>query len=140
MSVKVKVSNKSKAAMKRLEMIYEGDLKKLIFRAANYTQNEAKQSIQSGSKTGVLYTAYNPRRTHQSSAAGEAPATDTGNLVNNIAISIDGDRLGASVESNAEYSTYLEFGTANMAARPFLQPALEVTRPLIKRLLRDVGK
>ena len=140
MSVKVKVSNKTKVAMKRLELIYEGDLKKVIFRAANYTQNEAKMSIQNGPKTGAVTTRYNPRRVHQASAAGEAPASDTGYLASNIAISIDGDRLGASVESNAEYSAYLEFGTMKMAARPFLQPALEITRPLVQRLLRDVGK
>lgn len=125
--------------MKRIELIYEGDLKKLVFRAANYVQNEAKLSIQNGPKTGVVYTAYNPRRVHQASAAGEAPASDTGNLVNNIAIDMDADRLGASVESNAEYSAYLEFGTSEMAPRPFLQPALEVTRPLVRRLLRDIG-
>jgi HK97 gp10 family phage protein len=40
------------------------------------------------------------------------------------------------VESRADYSVHLEFGTKNMRARPFLQPALEENRPKIKSMYR----
>lgn len=139
MSVKVRVDNRTKRAKKMIEDKYEKGLKEVVFRAANYVQNEAKMSIQGGTKTGRIYQKYNPRRTHQASAAGEPPATDTGYLVNNIALDVDGDMLGASIESKAEYSAFLEFGTSKMAARPFLHPAVAITRPLVNRLLRDVG-
>ena len=50
---------------------------------------------------------YNPRRTHQASAAGQAPASDTGNLVSQI-IARPKNPDEVAVESNALYSS-LEF-------------------------------
>lgn len=113
---------------------YEGDLRQLVGRAGNLVRNTAVQSINQGAKSGVMYEKYNPRRTHRASAAGEPPATDTGFLVNNIALKLDVDGLGASVESRADYSQFLEFGTSKMAARPFMQPALEENKPKIRQL------
>lgn len=77
---------------------------------------------------------------HQASAPGEAPATDTGKLVAGITVVMDGDGLGASVESRAGYSRELEFGTVNLGARPFLTPALEKLRPKISKMIRDAIK
>lgn len=118
---------------------YGDQLKSVIFRAANLVQNNAKLSIQNGVKSGAITKKYNPTRIHQASAAGEAPATDTGNLVNNIAVTFDEDGFGANVESNAEYSAALEFGTTTMAARPFMHPAKEEARPAVQRMLQDIG-
>lgn len=117
---------------------YEGGLRQLVGRAGNLVRNTAVQSINQGAKSGVIYEKYNPRRTHRASAAGEPPATDTGFLVNNIALKVDTDGLGANVESRADYSSFLEFGTSKMAARPFMQPALEENRPKIRRLEKQM--
>jgi HK97 gp10 family phage protein len=117
---------------------YEGDIKALIGRAANLVRNTAVQSINQGTKSGVIYEKYNPRRTHKASAAGQPPATDTGFLVQNIVVDIDANGLGASVESRADYSSFLEFGTSKMGARPFMQPALEVNKPKIRRLAKQM--
>ena len=119
---------------------YTADMRRLVGRAANLVRNTAVTSINQGSKSGVIYEKYNPRRTHKASAAGEPPATDTGFLVNNIFTNIDADGLGASVESRANYSSFLEFGTSKMAARPFMQPALEENKPRIRRLERQMVK
>ena len=73
---------------------------------------------------------YNPRRTHQASAPGQAPASDTGNLVSQIIVRPKNPDEVA-VESNALYSSFLEFGTSKMLARPFLFPATERSRPKI---------
>jgi HK97 gp10 family phage protein len=117
---------------------YVKDAKQLVGRAANLVRNTAVSSINQGAKSGVTYTKYNPRRTHKASAAGQPPATDTGYLVSNISVVMDADGLGASVESRADYSSHLEFGTKNMAARPYMQPALEENRPKISRLARQM--
>lgn len=119
---------------------YEASLRALVGRAGNLVRNTAVQSINQGAKSGVNYDLYNPRRTHRASAAGQAPATDTGFLVNNIVISTDiADKgLSVNVESRADYSQALEFGTSKMAARPFMQPALEENKPKISRLAKQM--
>ena len=138
---KVKATIKSiKPRYRAVIKDYESDVKALIGRAGNLVRNTAVTSINQGAKSGVLYNLYNPRRTHRASAAGQPPATDTGFLVNNIALKIDMDGFGASVESNASYSSFLEFGTSKMAARPFMQPALEENKPKIRRLEQQMVK
>lgn len=117
---------------------YEGDLRQLVGRAGNLVRNTAVESINQGAKSGIIYEKYNPRRTHRASAAGEPPATDTGFLVQNIVLDIDNNGLGANVESRADYSEALEFGTSKMAARPFMQPALEENKPKIRRLQKQM--
>lgn len=119
---------------------YETNLKALVGRAGNLVRNTAVQSINQGSKSGVSYIKYNPRRAHTASAAGQPPATDTGFLANNIVLDIDANGLGANVESRADYSTALEFGTSKMAARPFMHPALEENKPKIRRLAKQIVK
>lgn len=119
---------------------YEGKLRSLVGQAANLVRNTAVESINQGAKTGITYEKYNPRRTHTASADGEPPATDTGLLVNNIVVIMDiaAKGLTANVESRADYSAFLEFGTSKMGARPFLQPALEENRAKIKRLEKQM--
>ena len=119
---------------------YTGKTREIIGRAGNLVRNTAVTSIQQGAKSGVVYEKYNPRRTHRASAAGQPPATDTGFLVNNIVLKIDGDKLGAGVESRADYSAFLEFGTSKMAARPFMQPALESNKRKIRQLAKSIIK
>ena len=119
---------------------YTADSKQLVGRAGNLVRNTAVSSIQQGAKSGVIYQKYNPRRTHRASSAGQPPATDTGFLVNNIGLKIDSDGLGASVESRADYSVFLEFGTSKMAARPFMQPALESNKSKIRTLEKRMIK
>ena len=119
---------------------YTADAKALVGRAGNLVRNTAVQSIQQGAKSGVIYEKYNPRRTHRASSAGQPPATDTGFLVNNIFLKFDTDKLGVSVESRANYSAFLEFGTSKMSARPFLQPALESNKSKIRTLEKRMIK
>ena len=133
MSVRTKVIRKNNS--RRLESEYNRNAKQVVARAAAMVHATAVQSITDGNKSGESYEKYNPRRTHRASAAGEPPAADTGYLHSNIFMDIDSDGLGASVESRAEYSAYLEFGTADLAARPFMQPALEAN----KRAIRDLS-
>ncbi len=132
MRTSVTVTRQSKA--KGVTAKYNAKLKQIIGAGGQMVMNEAKQSIQRSSGGGKTYQKYNPRRTHTASAAGQPPNTDTGFLVSNIFLQIDPDGLGADVESRADYSGYLEFGTSKMEARPYLQPALEANRRNIIRL------
>ena len=79
-------------------------------------RNRVQKEIQRGQKTGRIYDKTNPNRTHQASAPGEAPATDTGRLVGSIYFDID--PKSATVGSRLAYAAHLEFGTRKMKARP----------------------
>mgnify|MGYP006222040243 FL=1 len=138
--VRVRTRILDKPKHKQVTVQYERAVRSLIGQAGNLVRNTAVNSINQGAKSGVIYEKYNPRRTHKASAAGEPPATDTGYLVGNINIVEDADGLGVSVESRAEYSQALEFGTSKMGARPFLQPALEENKSKIKRIAQRIVK
>jgi len=62
-------------------------------------------------------------RAHTASAPGEAPAVDTGFLINSIRTTIKSD-TEAVIEIPAEYAEGLEFGTSRVEARPFVRPAI----------------
>src|SRR3990172_8567370 len=80
-----------------------------------------KQSMQEGHH-GRIYRRGG--KVHQASAPGETPAVDFGNLINSIDSSLL-DNNASQVTTNADYAPALEFGTARMAARPFMRPAVD---------------
>lgn len=100
-------------------------------------QGDAQRLIQRGGRSGRIYRKYKPRREHRASAPGEPPKTDTGRLVSSIKTDVDADRLGGAVGTNLKYGEYLEFGTKNMAARPWLHPTF---RRLRRRIRRRIAK
>jgi HK97 gp10 family phage protein len=128
--IQVKGIKEALKSLKALEKDLQEPFREVIKGGAQLIRGEAIKSIQTGPKSGRTYEKYNPRRTHKASAPGQPPASDTGNLVRNIMVrQVDIDNV--KVESNATYSSFLEFGTSKMLARPFLFPATERSRPKI---------
>ncbi len=103
-------------------------------------ETSAKRSLQRGPKTGDVYQKYRPRRQHQASAPGEAPATDTGRLASSINRKTDPDGLGGEVEAATGYAIHMELGTRHIQPRPFMQPALDDNREKIVRGYKDAVK
>ena len=132
MKIGIQVKNINEAMKKfdSLKKDLEKPFREVIAGGAQLIRGEAIRSIQTGPKSGRVYEKYNPRRTHRASAPGQAPASDTGNLVSQIRVRQENKDL-IKVESNALYSSFLEFGTSKMLARPFLFPATEKSRPKI---------
>lgn len=93
-----------------------------IVRATEQARQEAISLIQNGEKSGRIYKHRGIE--HRASAPGEAPASDTGTLVNNIATSYDHNNLTGTLSVNVVYGLMLEFGTEKMEPRPFLRPAI----------------
>ena len=109
---------------------FGGDAEKLekqaVFATANAIKNTAVKSIQNQS-FGSYVTRYSQggkAYNHVAAKAGSAPNTDTGNLVKSINTQPLAPAKTMYVGVNADYGTWLEFGTRNMAARPFLTPAM----------------
>ncbi len=110
-----------------------------ITKGIGIVETEAVRLITDGPKTGAIYTTffftlgsgpsritipYGSRPAHQASAPGEAPASDTGYLVNNRSINIDTASIRATLSFHAAYAVFLEYGTDRMEPRPFARPAL----------------
>ena len=105
-----------------------------LVRATEAVRTEAVRLVNNPPKTGEVYTKRGGV-THQASAPGEAPAGDTGNLAKLITTTYDFSNMVGIVDSAADYSAFLEFGTKNMEARPFMRPALANMRSQIPNLL-----
>ena len=129
MDIKFRVTNLKKvlSQLENLDKQLEPDFQEIVKGGAQLIRGEAIKSIQTGAKSGVVYQMYNPRREHRASAPGQAPASDTGNLVSKIIVK-QKTRNITNVESNANYSAYLEYGTSKMEARPFMLPAFEKSK------------
>jgi HK97 gp10 family phage protein len=140
MQINLKVKNLKKvlSQLNRLQKDMEVPFQEIVKGGGQLIRGEAIKSIQTGSKSGVMYQMYNPRREHRASAPGEAPASDTGNLVSKIIVKQISQDI-TSVESNADYSAYLEYGTSKMEARPFMLPAFEKSKkPIINAVFKRV--
>ena len=126
---------------KRLGPEAEQKIRKALTRAVLLVDGRVKESIARDPKTGETYQKYNPRRSHTASAPGEPPATDTGFLISSISNTVDveaGDLVGKIIVS-APYAASLEFGTLNMAPRPYLQPALNENAEKINEIFKTEG-
>ena len=129
MNIKFNVKNLKKvlSQLENLDKQLEPDFQEIVKGGAQLIRGEAIKSIQTGAKSGIVYQMYNPRREHRASAPGQAPASDTGNLVSKIIVK-QKTRNITNVESNANYSAYLEYGTSKMEPRPFMLPAFEKSK------------
>lgn len=75
------------------------------------------------------------RTAPDASRPGEPPAVQTGKLKNSITHQREAARSW-SVTVGAEYGVHLEFGTAVMAARPFLRPAVRAIAETAPKVLK----
>jgi len=109
-----------------------GAVKDVIGETLDDLETDVKTSM-AGPKGGLIYGA------HQASAPGEAPAVDTGNLIDSVQQTMVKADQGL-LYTNAEYAEYLEFGTTRMANRPFFVPAAEKERREFVRKMTDLER
>lgn len=111
-----------------------------LLTSGEMVRGTAVRSIQQKSN-GEMVTRYRlggGSYQHMASAPNSAPNTDTGRLVNSVAVEVRDEDV--YVGSGLEYAPHLEFGTKNMTQRPWLNPALEQNRNRISRMIRDAIK
>jgi HK97 gp10 family phage protein len=108
---------------------------------AHLVAGDARRSIQEVSQ-GETVTRYHEGRkskTHVASKAGDAPNTDTGQLVKSIQVEPKADAVyvGISRSGVFEYALALEYGNrkGTLKERPFMRPALEKNRKKIKAMV-----
>jgi len=102
----------------------------------------AVRGIQRGPASGRVYQKYNPRRTHQASAPGEYPASDTGRLASSIEFEPPTNKAKpvGIVGTNLAYGKYLEFKSPAAGGRPWLMRAfnegVEEGQKLLERIFK----
>lgn len=64
---------------------------------------------------------------------------DTGNLLNSVSQTIDGDGLGAEIGPTASYGIYQEHGTSTQPGRPYLGPAFDRRAPGLESALGQIA-
>jgi len=121
-----------RAEIQRIGKRAEDGVDRAVTATALEVITDVKKRIQRGPKSGRTYTRGNI--SHTASAAGQAPATDTGTLASSPYFENTG-KLSATVGSRLAYAYYLENGTTRIAPRPSWAPAIEAARPkLAKRV------
>ncbi|KQX18418.1 MULTISPECIES: HK97-gp10 family putative phage morphogenesis protein [unclassified Sphingomonas] len=103
---------------------------KAIYVAADILTVDAAISITTGAVSG---------KNHVPSAPGEPPNADTHVLDRSVHTEREGPLKALSV-ADAPYAVALEAGTSKMAARPFMAPAAQRTRPKARRLVAEAVK
>jgi hypothetical protein len=133
-SVKIEGLDQLENATAAIREALASEIDKAVYVSAEHVATEYKQSLLDGEKTGRIYK----RRSivHQASAPGEAPASDTGRLVNSIHVLLEG--AGSAIMRVATlYAMMLEAGTSKMAPRPAAVPAMEKSKAWIMDRLQD---
>jgi HK97 gp10 family phage protein len=93
--------------------------------------NEAVSLILNTPKSGRIYRRNGV--SHQASAPGEPPASDTGQLVASVTTSVDETSLTGNVNFGSDHSACLEYGTSKMEPRPYARPALVNKRDAVRQ-------
>lgn len=107
-------------------------------------QGKLIRTLNSGGRTGKIYTKGTV--SHQSSAPGEPPKSDLGNLANSIAVRRNKLDMSSEVYSGLISSLggspipraiYLEFGTSKMEPRPMWEPIFKENAARYKKMVAD---
>jgi hypothetical protein len=109
-----------------LDMI-AGAIRNASYEVTRRTMDEMLQGVRASMRathTGRIYGA------HQASAAGEAPAVESGELIASldVDVTVQGSQVVGIIFSDDPKAIDLEYGTHNMSPRPFLTPAGEQAR------------
>lgn len=122
------------------EKISDGMRDELYRRGVQITKvlRNMELEVLSGTRNGIKYK----RLPNRSSAPGEAPAAQSGDLRNHWDDRTERKGNGhaaivlSQIESTEEYAGYLEEGTKRMAARPFVDKIIEKAEPEILEIAR----
>ncbi len=120
-----------------IEIVFVSNLKDVIGKidetakarmneAVNTVRNHAVETL-SGSRSGKTYKVPGTQTTYTASAPGEPPAVQTGELSQSIATEVEGEGrdIVGRVGTDKKQGLMTEFGTKNMAPRPWLRPSFE---------------
>lgn len=129
-SYTVKITDRTPEKLAKLDAAIKG----FVRDGSQHIERKLVQNVNEGGRSGKTYRR-GKGATHQASAPGEFPKTDSGDLSDSIQRDIESNGLEARIGSAMEYAEYLETGTSRMAARPLWERTLHDEMPTLERLL-----
>ena len=106
-----------------------------VVKSTEAVRELAIRKIQEPPKTGRVYRHRGVD--HQASAPGEAPASDTGTLVQRTTTEYDQEQLQGTVWFRTAYAAALEFGTQKIEPRPYARVSLQEKSKEIQQNIAD---
>jgi hypothetical protein len=132
MNTNIKLTFHDKEIIKNLEQ----DGAQRMLQAVNEVRNITLETL-SGTRTGREYKVPGTQVTYTASAPGEPPAVATGELRQSVSTAVEGqgrDVIGY-VGSDSKHAAPMEYGTKNIAPRPWLRPSFEKALDKVKEIL-----
>ena len=120
--------------LESLEPKQRKELKIALGESVLLIQGTAAKSIREHQSSGETYGK------HTASKAGFPPNSDTGRLASSIDWTVDEAKLVANVGTNVKYGAWLEFGTKDVEARPWLLPAFTKNLKTIVKIMSQAVK
>ncbi len=141
MKFSASISPKKKVLEQKLEevreaantAVFQGVVEMTLALHAEAVKGVMKQSA------GERQTRYNPKREVVASKPGQPPNIDFGVFVKSIQFEVDATNRVGYVGTNDKRGPWFEFGTKDMAPRPWLAPALAKAAPKLRKILQDLG-
>jgi phage gpG-like protein len=146
MRVRITGDDKLLAQFQRLAMAAPEAVHELVTELTLDVHRRAVRGVQRGPASGRVYQKYRPRRTHQASAPGEYPATDTGRLASSIQFEPPTNKAKpvGVVGTNLHYGKLLEFKSPARGGRPWLMRAfnegVEDSEAILLRIFKRRSK
>ena len=127
---------KLKLNLTTINQLLDQTAPKRMLEAANEVRNTVLTTL-SGSRSGRTYRVPGTSKTYTASSPGQPPATATSDLRQSVKASTEGNgrSVVGKVKAEAKHALPLEFGTRNMAARPFMKPSFDKSLDAIKNIL-----
>lgn len=140
LAMKIEGLDEFKRAIAEAKRDVRAKAEKAVHRSTLRVQTAAVKRIQRGPKTGRVYergdTLRGNKPTHQASAPGQPPASDSGRLASSIETYVSG--LEGWVFTKVEYAKGLELGTSKIKPRPWLLPSIEEDAPRFRAELMEI--
>lgn len=132
------MANETKLRFYRMEVMHSINqaASKKMLAAVNEVRSTVLETL-SGTRTGRTYKVPGTNRTYTASAPGEAPAQATAELRQSIGTSIESEPGGSvgKVGTNKIQGKMMEFGTRNVAPRPWLRKSFEKAEGKVRAIL-----
>lgn len=134
-----------KKELAKLKIEFGNEIATALFKGGRIVQSATIKRIQKPEGMGIWTTRKHKGQAaydHLASAPGQAPNSDTGELVRGIQVEAKDKDVYVGVEKSQDKKALaLEFGSEDgtLKPRPFLNPSLEENRDRIRKLILEAS-